>query len=78
MELLKKQPYEVIETLMLNVLTNSEACYQFYNDSVITNKELDGIKSRSIQINEPAYTLTIVLDAKTKIPTRKAKKLIRV
>lgn len=78
MELLKKQPYEVIETLMLNVLTNSEACYQYYNDAVITNKELDGIKSRSIQINEAAYTLTIVLDAKTKIPTRKAKKLIRV
>ena len=44
MELLKKQPYEVIETLMLNVLTNSEACHQFYNDAVITNKELDGIK----------------------------------
>lgn len=78
MELLKKQPYEVIETLMLNVLTNSEACYQYYNDAVIINKELDGIKSRSIQINEAAYTLTIVLDAKTKIPTRKAKKLIRV
>lgn len=46
MELLKKQPYEVIETLMLNVLTNREACYQFYNDAVITNKELDGVKSR--------------------------------